>query len=262
MSDKENKIPNLFEHTDVVMPNDCILKISPSKIAQFFEYPSVWYKEEVLKQKQAFEGNTATTLGTICHKIYENVTEGIPINRDTIDEALEAFNTAMPHLNLDLQDIRNCYPEISRLVVNEYILPTKAKGIRVKSEVSLVGKVMNGIYIGGTCDRIEGDCIVDFKTVGSKPNEETIPFNYRIQLLAYAVAARLNGYEINRIRIVYGVKPLKTIPARKFEVTKMIDYEDEKLISDTLKLIGESVLKVRECPELTHLIFKSMDLKV
>ena len=40
-----------------------------------------------------------------------------------------------------------------------------------------------------------------------------------------------------------------------------IDYTANKLVNDTLKLIAESVLLVRERPELTHLIFKSMDLK-
>ena len=35
-------------YKDVVMPEDCIFKISPSSINKFFEYPSVWYAENVL----------------------------------------------------------------------------------------------------------------------------------------------------------------------------------------------------------------------
>ena len=120
---------------------------------------------------------------------------------------------------------------------------------------------MPSIYIAGSFDRLEGDCVTDYKTVGTKPNDITIPFNYRIQLLAYAYALRQTGHEVNRIRIVYGVKPTKTIPARCIVVTEQIDYVAEKLIEDTLKLMGESVLTVLENPSLTHIIFKSMDLK-
>ena len=103
--------------------------------------------------------------------------------------------------------------------------------------------------------------VVDFKTVSTKPNESVIPFGYKIQLLSYAYALRQQGYEINRIRLVYGVKPTKTIPARCIVVTEEIDYLADKLIDDTLKLIGESVLTVKNNPQLAYLIFKSMDLK-
>ena len=128
-------------------------------------------------------------------------------------------------------------------------------------EKKVVAKVMDGIYVAGTCDRIEGDCVVDFKTVASKPNELAIPFGYKIQLLAYAFALRRLGYEINRIRLVYGVKPTKKLSARCYVVTEEIDYMAEKLVNDTLRLIGESVIAVRQHPELAYLIFKSMDLK-
>ena len=80
-------------------------------------------------------------------------------------------------------------------------------------------------------------------------------------MLAYAYALRKQGYEINRIRVVYGVKPTKTIGARCITVTENIDYLAEKLITDTLKLIGESVHAVKDNPNLAYLIFKSMDLK-
>ena len=103
--------------------------------------------------------------------------------------------------------------------------------------------------------------VVDYKNVGKLPNQDVIPFNYKIQLLAYAYIYRKKGFEVNNIRLVYGVKPTKTIPARCIVVTETIDYVAEKLISDTLKLIGESVLAVLENPSLTYLIFKSMDLK-
>ena len=39
------------------------------------------------------------------------------------------------------------------LVVNDYILASKAN--KVEAEKQIIGKVCNGIYVGGTCDRIE-----------------------------------------------------------------------------------------------------------
>ena len=108
---------------------------------------------------------------------------------------------------------------------------------------------------------IEDDMIVDFKTVGKKPDENLIPWGYKIQLLAYAYAFRKQGYNINRIRLVYGVKPTKTIPARCITVTELITPEHEKMIQDTLQLITESVIICRNNPELVYLIFKSMELK-
>lgn len=103
--------------------------------------------------------------------------------------------------------------------------------------------------------------VVDYKTVGKLPNQDTIPFNYKIQLLAYAYIYRLLGYEVNNIRIVYGVKPTKTIGARCIIVNETIDFTSNKLIGDTLQLIAESVLMVKENPRLAYLIFKNLDFK-
>lgn len=104
--------------------------------------------------------------------------------------------------------------------------------------------------------------VTDYKTVSTKPcNLDTIPFDYKIQLLAYAYALGRNKKFIDRIRVVYGVKPTKTLPARTFVVTEQISFEDTQLISDTLNLITDTILKVKQQPELTYLLFKSMSLK-
>ena len=103
--------------------------------------------------------------------------------------------------------------------------------------------------------------VVDYKNVGKLPNQDVIPFNYKIQLLAYAYIYRKKGFEVNNIKLVYGIKPTKTIPARCVCVNEPIDYIADKLIGDTLQLIAESVLMVKENPRLAYLIFKSMDFK-
>jgi RecB family exonuclease len=189
------------------------------------------------------------------------VTKKKEVTREQIDKDLADYLLLCPNPEVDETQVKIDYPLVSATVVNQYLLPANAKSGVLEVEKKVVAKVMDGIYVAGTCDRIEGDCVVDFKTVASKPNELAIPFGYKIQLLAYAFALRRLGYEINRIRLVYGVKPTKKLSARCYVVTEEIDYMAEKLVNDTLRLIGESVIAVRQHPELAYLIFKSMDLK-
>ena len=255
------KLPEIFRYTRPEIPEDCIHSISPSQINNFFAYPKVWYEDNMLDGEKAFQGNTATVTGTIAHHIYKSVTLGEPVTREEINEQLMLYAQLKPELNLDTNQIMIDYPLVTGEVVNSYVLPHDKQGGLLKVEEPVVANVMPGIYVGGTYDRLEGDCIVDYKTVATKPREGPIPFNYKIQLLAYAYALRAKGYEVNRIRLVYGVKPTIKLPARCFAVTETIDHVAEKLIDDTLRLIGESVLTVIENPSLTHLIFKSMDLK-
>ena len=256
------ELPEIFRYTRPEIPKDCIHSISPSQINNFFAYPKVWYEDNMLDGEKAFQGNTATVTGTIAHYIYKSVTLDEPVTREEINKQLILYAQLKPELNLDTNQIMIDYPLVTGEVVNSYVLPhDKQDGLLIKVEEPVVANVMPGIYVGGTYDRLEGDCIVDYKTVATKPREGPIPFNYKIQLLAYAYALRAKGYEVNRIRLVYGVKPTTTLPARCFVVTETIDHVAEKLIDDTLRLIGESVLTVIENPSLTHLIFKSMDLK-
>lgn len=255
------EVPELFQYTRPELPEDCVQLISPSQIDKFFQYPRSWYEENMLGNKPAFQGNTSTVTGTVCHYIYEQATLGSQVTREWINQQLDDYIIAKPNPDVDITKVKVDYPEVAKAVMNTYVIPANQKGAKVECEKQVIAKVMDGIYIAGTCDRIEGDCIVDYKTVSVKPNENVIPFGYKIQMLAYAYALRQQGYVINRIRLVYGVKPTKTLPARCIVVTENIDYVNEKLINDTLRLIGESVLTVKEHPELAYLIFKSMDLK-
>lgn len=255
------EIPELFRYEKPVLPEDCIHAISPSQIDKFFSYPKVWFDECYLGKEPSFKGNTSTVTGTICHYIYEQCTLGNEVTREDINSQLDKFLEVKPNPEVDVNQVKTDYPLVAAATMNGYVLTHNQNHGRIECEKQVLAKVMDGIYIAGTCDRIEGDCVVDFKTVGTKPNESVIPFAYKVQLLAYAYALRQLNYEVNRIRIVYGIKPTKTIPARCIVVTETIDYMAEKLIDDTLKLIGESVHAVKDNPNLAYLIFKSMDLK-
>ena len=251
----------IFDYEKPVFPDDCIFNISPSQIDKFFSYPSVWYQENLLGQEQSFQGNTASVTGTIAHYIYKCVTQKIPVTREDINTQLMRYAQIVQNPDLDVNQVMIDYPLVTAEVVNNYVIPQDTKGMQVRCEDLIIAEVLKGIYVGGSCDRLEGDTVVDYKNIGKLPNQDVIPFNYKIQLLAYAYIYRKKGFEVNNIRLVYGVKPTKTIPARCICVNEPIDYVADKLIGDTLQLIAESVLMVKENPRLAYLIFKSMDFK-
>ena len=260
LSTTQSQLLDIFNYIKPEFPKNCIFNISPSQIGNFFAYPKIWYEDNLTNNEPSFKGNTSSVLGSICHYIYRTYMEGYKPTREDINNALEAYNKQNQALELNVEAIKQDWPLVVTEVMNSYVVPNSQRG-RIKVEEPVIAHIKNGIYVGGTYDRLEGDCIVDYKTVSVKPNEQSIPFNYKIQTLAYAYALRVNGYEVNRIRIVYGVRPTKTIPARCIVVTENIDFEAEKLINNTLQLIADTVITVKENPELIYLLFKSMDLK-
>ncbi len=246
-----------FEYNDVKIPDDGIFKISPSQINKFFEYPSIWYKEQILKEKQ-FTASTATVLGTIIHAFAEAFVKKEPSSREEAEEYITKIANSQPitEVGINAQEITSLYPDMAMALINEYVrhnMPTDV-------EYETCALVKDGVYVAGSVDNRTNDIIVDYKNVSKKPSD-TIPFNYKIQLLAYAYADRSRGIFTDRIRLVYTVRPTKTLPIRVFEVTQMITDADWKLIEDTLELIADTVLLVKKQPELAYMLFKSMSLK-
>ena len=257
---------SIFGHKTPNLPEGSFI-ISPSLISKFFDYPKVWYEESYLG-KGTFLGNNSTLLGTICHYIYEKVSTyglGAEINYNLIENELIDYCIENNLENeVDYNEIIANYKAIAPRVVNDYVIPRLDQG--VVSEMSLNYKLddEDNIYLAGTCDRIETkqNLVVDFKTVSKKPNEMVIPFNYKIQLLAYAyLCKKFSIMNPTRIRIVYGVKPQKTIPARCIVVEELITDDCWKLIEDTLQLIVDTIKYIRRNPDSVYIIFKSMELK-
>lgn len=260
---------NIFQHKEVLTPKNTI-KISPSQLANFFNYPSLWYEENIQYVTPKFIGNTASVTGTACHYIYEqygsnpqqfvqNKEEYFRFVTEQLQEYLE-FNPELASL-CSLSEILFNFPLIAKVVVNEYI----SANIPNKTELSVCTNIedYNDIYIAGTLDNLTGNTIVDYKNVGTKPaNLTEIPFHYKIQLLAYRYAVQKQyNIPIDQIRIVYGVAPTKTLPARCFVVTEIVTDEDDKMFRDTIKLIAESIKRCEKDPTLIPLIFKSMKLE-
>ncbi len=241
------------------------------QIEKFFSYPAIWYAEQVLGEKQ-FNGNTSTELGTIVHAIAEAYAKGEPTSREEVEKYLTSKikTRSVTDEPLDLELIRDLYPTLSALLINDYLAKNKPSRV----EYQTFAEVLPGIHVGGSVDnrtdtfnskgeRVSGT-IVDYKNVATAPtngNAGTIPFGYKIQLLAYAYCDRAQGILTDRLRLVYTVRPTKTLPARLFVVNHQITDSDWELIENTLMLIAETVQVSRSNPELVHLLFKSMKLK-
>lgn len=243
----------MFEHQEVQLPDDAKFKISPSGIADFFNNPVIWYKDHILGEKQ-FTGSTASVLGTICHYFAEQY--GIKSYDEINAEVIKALAELEPNPDIDKNEVASLYPDMVSMLISEYL----SNNIPTERESSLVTEVKKGIYVGGTCDALKGTVVTDYKNVSKKPSD-TIPFNYLIQLLAYAYMYREQGTPVDTVRLVYTVRPTKTLPVRVFVVSKVITQDDWDLIENTLELIADTVLKHFEDPSLDYLLFKSMQFK-
>lgn len=241
----------MFEHTQVALPEDATFKISPSGISKFFDSPVLWYKEHILGEKE-FQGNTATTVGTLVHYCAEQKILGQPIDYNLINEEIRKIDNP----DVDKEEVMSAWEIQKDVLFDEYLNHQTID----EAEAQLCHKVKEGVYVAGSCDARQGSTVIDFKNVSKKPRD-TIPFNYFIQLMAYAYMYKQQGVFIDKIQLVYTVRPTKTLPARLIVVSQLIKDEDWEMIENTLELIADTVLKSRECPELNYLLFKSMQFK-
>ena len=253
-----------FDYNDIKLPEGGKFKISPSSISTFFDMPTVWYEENILKDKK-FQGTTATVLGTIIHALAEAYAKGETTSKEECEVYITKMALEIPELNEEnpttgltgVATIQMLYADMAAVLINEYISSNMPDGI----ETEVCAHIENGVYVAGSLDHRAGSMVVDYKNVSKKPNTETIPFGYLIQMMAYAYADRANGIFTDRIRLVYTVRPTKTLGIRLFTVTKQINEDDWKLIEDTLALIADTVQLHWAMPELDYITFKSMRFK-
>ena len=240
-----------FEYNNIEIPEGSF-KISPSGISKFFDYPSVWYRDNFLGET-SFVGNTGSELGTILHSIADAVANNEPTSREEIQEYLDTIDN--PDVNKE--EILQAYPDMARVLVNKYLL----KNMPDKTEQQTITDLGDGILIGGTYDALNGSTLTDYKTTKSKPREGSIPWGYKTQLLSYAYSLKEESIFIDRIRIVWVVRATKTIPPRVFVVNHQITPQDWQDIEDVLKIMKDTILLSKKQPELNYLLFKSMKLK-
>jgi hypothetical protein len=240
-----------FTYNDIHIDN-CVHKISPSQIDKFYTEPTIWYKEQMLGET-VFKGSTSTELGTVIHAIADSVaTTGAYSDLDVVD-----YIDSITDPDVDKDTLHSTYLELARAVINEYLVNNKPE----VTEEQLTMHIKDNVYVGGTCDFRDGTIVGDYKTVSRKPSLEKIPLSYKRQLMSYARMYKEQGLEIDTIRIVYIVRPTKTLPARIFIVDHAVEYDDWVMIDNTLELIADTVLLSNKQPELRYILWKSMEYK-
>ena len=255
---------NMFEHQPIEYDKVYRYVVSPSLLYKFYSAPDEWYKETIYQEKQ-FLGSTASLIGTICHYIYKVVsdnkgTKGLDIDgiKAKIEQQLTEYVEANA-LDVDITEILTTYPQVCNVVLNDYI--KRYSNLTITTELSAYMSLDNGIILAGTLDRYEYDTytLVDYKTVSSKPSGTKIPLAYKLQLMCYAQILR-HGYNfpIDKIRIVYGVKPTKTLPARCLVVTEDVFDYDYIWIENILKLVCTSINLCDTNKDLIPVIFRQL----
>jgi len=242
----------VFEYNDIKVDG---IKLSPSGLANFFSNPSNWYRD-TFTDENTFKGNTGSTIGTIIHGVCESVAKNEPVDR----EVVEAYIDSIDNEDVDKAEVREHWYGMSHALVNEYVLKQPPELIEYQTKC----EVAKGIWLAGTIDGVylnSGGILLDYKSARTKPNTETIPFNYKTQMMAYSYMLKQEGKEINQLRIAYVSRKTKTLPPRVFVVNHIITKEDWDDFDDILKLVVETIQLEQEHPEYRHLLYKSMNLK-
>lgn len=255
--------PMNYKENDYGLPKD-ILRISPSSIYEFTSKKWDWYRSQVLKE-DIFTGNTASILGTCIHRVAERY-----IKHQTIDlDELMNYVNSQTDPEIDKEYILKQLEPMATALLNFF----NTYGLPTKSEEIVKYKLSDKVYLAGTYDALVGDILIDFKTTSRLNAPTEIPINYKWQLLAYAYALRMNGVNVNKVRIVWITtnetnrisektgKPMKDYPSTVSMVTDMITDDDIRFIDEYLKLITETYEASLKYPKLTYLLYSDYRLK-
>jgi hypothetical protein len=267
----EVKMNNPLSYVSAPVPDDCVFKFSPSQFANFISYPHNWYRTQVLME-DVFSHNTASAIGTIVHYCAEQVAKEEDVDKKSIDAYIQSLEVTPEYNRLIVE---SQYVAMAETLVNDYVLNNEY----LEVETSHCAQIKPGYYAAGTLDAIQGtkeDCmIVDYKTYSSKTKPKTIPAYYKYQLLVYCWILIQNGYTPKRIRLVYvnrniegefsptgNGKRLKSYPPEVTVLTETITQEDIEFIEGLMHLAVDSLEATKKHPELTHVIWHDMRLKV
>lgn len=246
-------------------------RISASSFNSFMSYPHQWYREKVLGES-GFDGNTASVIGTCVHYIAEMVGQGLPVEKDEIEQYI-TNQSDNPEVDCDI--VRDQFPVMAERLVNDYL----QENLPYRVEEFIQCQIGN-FFPSGSCDAVTGSdesaCIVDYKTYNSKTKPKSIPLSYKYQLLIYAYIYTKTGVTVDRIRLVYVNRPVdgtyisdktgkmcgKIHPPEVTVLTESIDQDDLDFIESLLNLCAETTQLALDKPELAYMLFRDRRLKI
>lgn len=244
--------------------NPDIFKISPSSVADFFTSTSQYYHEQVLGEDKAFNGSTATHLGTIVHAYAEAAANNEDLSN--YESTVTEFLATITDPEVDKQVILSLWYNMATTLVDNVITDDRTI---VGTEDFMFSKLNDDVYVGGTYDALIKDttpftpsgglCVVDYKTASTKP--QGINWKYRLQAYTYAWMLTEAGKNITSIELCFVCRPTKTLPVRYFPFRERYTPQNHEWIGKQLALIAEHVSAFKHKPELRHLLSMDMDLK-
>ena len=271
---------------------DFAFGISPSRLHEFISTPWVWYRTEVLGEKQ-FQGSTATVLGTIIHYIARCYARTQSVDyvqlyryllKQTIKEpdysvaenthdrnGIEAYIIKNNDTDIDAKYIIAQYRPMGNALIQ--YMRTHAP-LPQRTEELIATPITDTVYACGSCDALVNERrVVDYKTTSKLTPPDKIPYNYRLQLLTYAYIYTQMGYAIDTIEIIWITtndvgrysektgKRLQDYPSEVISTRESVTKDDLEYISNMLHLVADSLVATGEHPTLTHVIWKDYRLK-
>jgi hypothetical protein len=262
--------------------------ISPSALHTFFSKPTEWYRKHFLGE-EPFTGSTKTYLGTIVHFVAQSYVLSQTLDKSEVYKYLYSElcpnspppdftneSACISHIrmhstkpDIDIEYIAEQYKPMG----NALIQHIRSRGLPQHVEKLLGTQVTPSCWVAGSIDAIHNTTVIDYKTTSDLTPKDAIPYNYKLQLLAYAYICKANNIPIDRISIVWITnhtvgrisdktgKPMKDYPATVHQVTEIISQEDLDFIESLLNLVSDSVDYVNANPDTAYLLFKDYRLK-
>ena len=264
------KKDSYFDYYDGKEETNNAFRIGASQVSKFFDSTSEWYREKLLGE-EGFQGNTASTLGTIVHAGIEMfVLEG------SVDHnAIDSYIRQLKDPEIDFYHIKEQYPTML-----DTILPYVKQNMPDEVEKFVFHEILPGIGAGGSIDAInyfnkgKNAYLRDWKTTAMKSLPSKFSRAYWFQQMTYAWVLKQLGIEVNYLELVYistsdmnrvsekTGKALKSYPSVYSVVREEVTEQGLELIGSCLKLIAESVQTWNNNEELRYLLAQDYRLKI
>lgn len=253
-----------------VIPADTF-RISPSQLSRFLDSTSQWYREMLLGESPAFEGSTASELGTCIH-----AAAAMYFDTKRIDyNAINTYINSITNPEIDKSTIKEQIDPMTSALLSQFLKSTKA----THSEWFVHTEILPSIVAAGSIDLYDEHraTIYDYKTMGSLDNARaptSFPRAYWFQQMTYAYILRKNGFKVDYVKLVYisrnntgrvsekTGKPLQDYPSTVNVIPEPVTDESMAIIEGLLKLIADSVNLWNSQPELRYILAQDYRLKL
>lgn len=135
-----------FDYNTGNLPADAF-RISPSQLSRFFDDTAQWFAEFLYNEAPAFQGSTASELGTCVH-----AAAAMYFDTKAIDTAaITAYINSLTNPDIDKAIIHAQWPIMAKNLINKHLVHFPG----THSELFLSHQIAPGIYAAGTIDLLD-----------------------------------------------------------------------------------------------------------